>query len=338
MQKQLDILSIEKRYEAFEKDTNYGNPDELKRFIRTIDLNASTRPEPFSLNDIAILPMEKKVLEPPDGIKVRQEKLILPARIKTGNPDFDKPVFYLLRKGDLNSRKCIIIVPGGHVTTRYFSFLKDSFNELIKRDYDILFYIPPFKLCRKINRDDKNNDLIILNTRHNIYYMLLAVSELRSAISCLKQMQVSSIGLFGGSTGGSMVLLVSILEKVDHVSVMEPVVDWSYTLVKNPHLGKLRQKMYRAGFNNDLLIRAYRTISPLAYKPGKNQNNIQILYPRNDQYTPKHVIDRFVKKWNIKHFNEYKRGHVTVLINDSMFKGYFSFLDNPLCQESCRLH
>ena len=315
------------RYRHFENDTNYGDPDELKRYINTINLKADTRPVRFTLNDVMTAPLEKELLEPPDGITLIQEKLILPTRIRTGNPFLDRAVFYLFRRGDLKSRNCVIIVPGGHVSNHYFSFLENSFNELIRRDYDVLFYIPPFRLSRKNSSENAGDDFIILNTKHNISYMLMSVSELRSAISYLRKSRVNSIGLFGGSIGGSMALLVSLTEKLDHISVMEPVVDWSYTLVKNAHLRKLREKLNSAGFDNKLLCRAYSVISPVAYNPGINMHTIQVLYPRYDPYTPRQVMARFVKKWDINYFNEYERSHVTVLIDNEMFKGYFSFLD-----------
>ena len=327
VQKKLDIFSMESRYKNFENDTNYGAPDELKRYINSINLKADTRPVRFTLDDVMTAPLGKELLEPPDGIELIQEKLILPTRIKTGNLSLDRALFYLFRRGDLKSRNCIIIVPGGHVSNHYFSCLEDSFNELIRRDYDLLFYVPPFRLSRKNSSEDAGDDFILLNTKHNIRYMLMSVSELRSAISYLRKNGVNSIGLFGGSIGGSMALLVSLSEKVDHISVMEPVVDWTYTLVKNIHLHKLREKLNSAGFDNELLCRAYSLISPVAYNPEKNMRTIQVLYPRYDQYTPKQVMARFVKKWDIKYFNQYQRSHVTVLINNEMFKGYFSFLD-----------
>ena len=196
VQKKLDILSMAGRYRHFENDTNYGDPDELKRYINTINLKADTRPVRFTLNDVMTAPLEKELLEPPDGITLIQEKLILPTRIRTGNPFLDRAVFYLFRRGDLKSRNCVIIVPGGHVSNHYFSFLENSFNELIRRDYDVLFYIPPFRLSRKNSSENAGDDFIILNTKHNISYMLMSVSELRSAISYLRKSRVNSIGLF----------------------------------------------------------------------------------------------------------------------------------------------
>lgn len=325
LQKSLDICSIQRRNDQFENDKDYGNPEALRNYIASIDLKKDTEPLDFRLEDIKTTTLGKPLVKPRVGLKLIQEKILLPSKMKTGNPDVDKAVFYLVRKGNLKNRNVIFVAPGGPISECYLSFLNGYFNDIIQKDYDILFYVPPYFLDRKDLKEEK--EFFTMNTQHNVFIMLKSINELRTAILFLKKHEVNSIGVFGGSLGGSMALLVAVVDHVDHISVMEPVVDWCFTLVRNTHLSKLNERLNNAGFDDELLCEAYAIISPAVYSPYNEFENLQILYPKYDQYTPTEIMYPFKEKWRIKYFDEYEKSHVTVLFNNDMFKGYFSFLE-----------
>ncbi len=332
LQKRLDILSIEYRNKDFAENTDYGNVDQLRDYIETIDLESDTVPINFTMDDVRISLLDEPVLEDIDDISVIQEKIILPSSMRTGNPDIDRTVLYVFRQKELENRNVILVAPGGPMNEKYFKYICGYLSDAIRRGYDVIMYIPPYFL----DRAEPENSFFTLNTRHNVSAIIQSVKEIRTTLFYLRKRRVNSVGMFGGSLGGSLVLLASLYENVDHISVMEPVVDWCYTLVKNEYFSPTMVRIKKAGFNADMLCSAYKKVSPCSYSPNQKNRNIQILYPKYDQYTPSTVMYPFSRKWNIKHFDEYERSHVTVLINDDMFQGYYSFLDSLASKEATR--
>ncbi len=325
IQKSIDIRGIKSDEKNFTSDYNPGTPEELQHFLDNLSIKDATKP--LHLDKVTIQPMDRWKLKSQPGRTLIMEKASFPSEIK--HPDGnDTAVFYIFRQGELKNRKVILWVPGMGVSDMAFRFIKNFFNESLKRDYDIVFFVPPYHLERTEKGKKTGEGFFTSNTIGNFKVILSSIQELRTMYSWLKKEGVSEIGGWGGSMGGSMLLLLSGIETLDHICVMIPVIDWKAGILNNSNLAEYKKLLVKSGFSEELLDKAYEILSP-AYNTLKiDPLRTMVLYAEYDQITPVSITETFIKKYSIQNTKKYKRSHGTILLSSDLYKDYGKFLDS----------
>ena len=325
-QKNLDYSDMEDTANSVLEDYNPGRPEDLVEYLNTTSLEASSKP--FGLNEISITPLDKWRIEHPLGYTLIQEKITFPSQVREGMAKVNRATFYLYRRGSLKGRRVIILLPGLKVGDPALFLIDRYFDEMLKRDYDILFYVTPFHMERREEGKKDGEELFTSNTIENISVIYSSAREIRTALNYLKKEGVSSIGGWGGSIGGGMLLLLSSMIRFDHMVVMTPIVDWRSVTIDSDAMKALRSRLNEAGFSDELLYRAYDRISPIHYVSTVDPTRVMISLAQYDQLTPPGLLKTFAAKWNISRIRSYERSHVTILLTFEMYEDYGDFLDS----------
>jgi len=325
VQKRMDISGLEDLAADITADVPPGSPDKLHAFVNTTSLAKDT--EPASDIHFAISPLTKWHIQHPSSNKLIMEKITFPSRIQHKN-GLDAAVFYVYRNGALKDKKVILWIPGAGVSDFAFRFIKYFFFEALVRNYNIVFYVPPYHLERTEAGKKNGEGLLTPDHERNISILLNSVRELRTMISYLKTNGVAKIGGWGGSIGATMLLLTEQMEEFDHLNMMIPIIDFDTVIFKNVHMINAVAQFEGAGFAESLLAQAYGIVNPIKYQLKINQNRVQIMYAEYDQLTPESVIVEFAQKTNIKKIIAYPRSHATMLLANKLYADYGMFLDS----------
>jgi hypothetical protein len=323
-QKQLDISGLKDLSADITADVPAGNPEKLQEFVHTITLAKDTEPAP----DIhfTVSPLLKWQIEHPSGDKLITEKITFPSGIRHHN-GMDTAIFYVYRTGELKDKKVILWVPGAGVSDFAFRFIKYFFYDALARNYNIVFYVPPYHLERA--EAGKKNGVGMLASDHerNITVLLNSVRELRTMISHLKRNGVTKIGGWGGSIGATMLLLTEQMEEFDHLNLMIPIIDFDTVIFRNKHMRDAVIQFEKEGFSENLLEQTYGIVNPIKYQLKVDPDRVQIMYAEYDQLTPEMDMVAFAQKNKIKKLIAYPRSHATMLLTRKIYGDYSLFLD-----------
>jgi len=324
-QKQLDISGLKDLSADITADIPVGSPEKLQAFISHTSLKNDT--EPLSDLHFSLSPLEKWPIEHPSGDKLITEKITFPSGLRNQN-GMDTTVFYVYRTGELKDKKVILWVPGAGVSDFAFRFIKYFFFEALDRNYNIVFYVPPYHLER--TEAGKKNGVGMLTQDHekNISVLLNSVRELRTMISYLKRNGVTKIGGWGGSIGATMLLLTEQTEEFDHLNLMIPIIDFDTVIFRNTHMRDAVAQFEKAGFSENLLEQAYGLVNSSRYHLKVDPNRVQIMYAEYDQLMPERTMIAFAQKNNIKKLMGYPRSHATMLLTRKIYGDYGLFLDS----------
>jgi hypothetical protein len=319
VQKQIDISSEKDLANNIVENFESGNPDSLKNHLSKFSLEKETKP---NLNtSFKIQGKPRWSLTSPKGTTLIQERISFPSELPN-----DTAFFYIFRKGDFKNRNVIIWVPGFRVSDLAFRFIKDIFYSELQNDYDIVFYVPPYHLERKIIGKNDGDGFFTANTLHNMNVLLNMTREIRTMHQYLESKNVKSISAWGGSTGASSILIASSMNKFDHISLMIPVVSWTNLALKQPFLKEINMRLNKNGFGDSLLHKSYSLVSAENYKTLTRADRIFIQNSEYDQLIPTAIIDSFCYKNKILKHTTYKTGHGTILLSKKMFKDYAEFI------------
>ncbi|MFO7570185.1 MAG: hypothetical protein R6W75_10350 [Smithellaceae bacterium] len=324
-QKQLDIMGLKDLSTEITVGDHAGTPEKLRAFVHATRFAKDTQPAAdihFTLS-----PLAKWQIEHPSGDKLITEKITFPSGIRHQN-GMDTAVFYVYRTGELKDKKVILWVPGAGVSDFAFRFIKYFFMTALARNYNIVFYVPPYHLER--TQAGKGNGVGMLTPDHerNISGLLNVVKELRTIISYLKSSGVTKIGGWGGSIGATMLLLTEQTEEFDHLSMMIPVIDFDTVIFRNKHMRHAVVQFEKAGFSENLLDQAYGIVNPMTYQLKVDPNRVQIMYAQYDQLTPESAVMVFAQKNHIEKLRGYPRSHATMLLTKKIYRDYDLFLDS----------
>jgi hypothetical protein len=325
MQEKLDKKSIAELVNDIDKNFNAGNPDSLKAYLKNLSIEKETAPIYDSC--IKIDGQPRWILESPDKGDLIQERVSFPSLI-TKDGQSDTAFFYIYRKSDFKNRDVILWIPGFRVSDFGFKFIKKFFRIELLNDYDIVFYVPPYHLERKINGKNDGDGFFSANTQQNINMLLNMTREIRTMYKYLKSKNVKSISGWGASTGASSVLIASSFDYFEHLSLMIPVVDWANIALDNPMMKNIDLRLTQNGFSDSFLRQAYSFVSPINYKSLTKPDNIHIQYSELDQLIPANIITSYCTKFGIKKKHAYKTSHGTILLSSKMFADYKTFLDS----------
>lgn len=325
IQKRMDISGLKDLAADISPDINTGSPEKLRAFVNKTSLKKET--EPASDTHFIISPLMKWHIQHPSGDKLFMEKITFPSGIRHKN-GLDTAVFYVYRTGELKDKKVILWVPGAGVSDFAFRFIKYFFFEALVRNYNIIFYVPPYHLERTEAGKKNGEGLLTPDHERNISVLLNSVRELRTMISYLKSNGVTKIGGWGGSIGATMLLLTEQMEEFDHLNIMIPIINLDTVLFKNIYMRNAVAQFESAGFSESLLTHAYGIVNPVKYQLKINPGCVQVMYAEYDQLTPKSVMVEFAQKNNIKKIISYPRSHATMLLANKLYADYGLFLDS----------
>ena len=324
VQKRMDISGLNDLAEDITPDKNTGSPEKLQAFVNTLSLKKDT--EPSSDIRFTISPLEKWHMEHPSGDKLIMEKITFPSLIKH-QKGADTATFYIYRKGELKDKKVILWVPGAGVSDLAFHFIKHFFLEGLVRNYNIVFYVPPYHLERTEAGKNNGDGLFMSNPERNISVLLNSVRELRTMISYLKSNGVTKIGGWGGSIGATILLLAEQIEEFDHINIMIPVINLETVVFKNDYMCDAVAQFEKAGFSENLLERAYGIVNPIKYRLKVDPTRVQIMYAEYDQLTPVSAMLKYAQENKINKLIAYPRSHTTILLTSRLYDDYGLFLD-----------
>jgi hypothetical protein len=325
IQKSLDISGLKDLAADMTADIPSGSPEKLRTFVHTTSLTEDT--EPASDIHFTVSPLTKWQMKHPSGDKLIMEKIAFPSGIRHKN-GWDTAVFYVYRTGEFKDKKVILWVPGAGVSDFAFRFIKYFFLEGLTRNYNIVFYVPPYHLERTEAGKSNGEGLLTPEHERNISVLLSGVRELRTMISYLKNRGVKTIGGWGGSIGATMLMLTAQTEELDHLNMMIPIIDFDTVIFKNRHMRDAVAQFKKAGFPESLLTEAYGIVNPVNYQLSIDPNRVQIMYAEYDQLTPESDMIKYSQKNNIKKIIDYPRSHATMLLTSRLFEDYGSFLNS----------
>ncbi|MBN1847765.1 MAG: hypothetical protein JW932_04190 [Deltaproteobacteria bacterium] len=324
IQKKIDTSSLSGVAKDIQEDFRPGNPEDLRNLIKDFSLETETRP--LFLNDIKVEPLDRWEIKHPLGKDLIMEKISFPSLI-THEKGFDRAVFYIYRSPEWKDKDVILWAPGMAVSDFAFHLIKHFFDEEIKRDYNIVFYVPPFHLERTEEGKENSEGLFTADVERNVKVFLNTVRELRTISEYLRGEGVQNIGGWGGSIGATMLLLTSQMVDLDHLCIMIPILDWGTVLLNKEHMGEVVSRLGENGFDEILIRGAYDLINPVQYELNMNPERIHVMYGEYDQLTPPDVIIEYAQNNGISKISSYERSHATILLTRKLYQDYGLFLD-----------
>lgn len=323
-QKQLDISGLKDLSRDITADVPAGSPEKLQAFVRTTTLTKDTEPAPDV--HFTVSPLVKWPIEHPSGEMLITEKITFPSGIRH-QKGMDTAFFYVYRTGELKDKKVILWVPGAGVSDFAFRFIKYFFLEALARNYNIVFYVPPYHLERTDAGGKNGVGMLTPDHERNITVLLNSVRELRTVMVYLKRNGVAEIGGWGGSIGATMLLLTEQTEAFDHLNLMIPIIDFDTVIFRNKYMVGAVTQFEKAGYSIKLLEQVYGIVNPIKYQLKVDPNRVQIMYAEYDQLTPEPAMIAFAQKNNIQKLMGYPRSHATMLLTRKIYGDYGLFLD-----------
>jgi hypothetical protein len=126
--------------------------------------------------------------------------------------------------------------------------------------------------------------------------------------------------------GAAMLLLAENVERLDHLTVMIPVLDWRALMLDHELTAPAVNRLLVSGYDRPLLERAYRLLSPVNHALQLPPARVQILYARQDQLTPEATTRRYATHRRIDAVRAYEHSHATILLAGDLDTDYRTFL------------
>ncbi|MEI6876108.1 MAG: hypothetical protein WCL50_13370 [Spirochaetota bacterium] len=316
VQRNLDDSGLDDIGKRLAVQAPIGGPELLKTFLATFDPFAG---EPAELSRLHREPLDLWSMKSPAFPDLVEERLSFPS------PLGDRAVFYLYHRGPIVGKKALLWVPGYGVSDFAFLFIENFFKAELEKGYTILFYNLPYHLERRAEGKAVGEGLISLDTITNLRTFDGILADLRAGLAFLRDEKASSVSGWGGSMGAAILWTLSSRERLDHLCLLIPVVDWT-TLLFNPRLGGGLAILEGRGFDRALLERAYSAFSPAKTGTLTEPDSIALLYARQDQLTPEARTLAFAKDRSIHDIQGYEQSHTTMLLDSRIYEDYALFL------------
>jgi hypothetical protein len=334
----MDRAGLEAMAERVTENFNPGTPAELEAFLSEIDIEQETR---ATTDEVALahesvdgVPPEKWLLRDSIESQLRERRYrfrgpfdaLIPEHVLERESPARSAVFYRYELVNEPSKGTVLYLPGLGVSDFAFRFIHRFFLSILRAGWDLAIYVPPFHLERAGEGDDMQYNLLSSNIETNIRYQMAMIKEVRTMIRVLKQDGAGPVGAWGGSMGASTLLLSSQWEELDHASMMIPIVDWNVVLAGDICMEECVPAFREAGFDEDLVTRAYSLISPAEYPLAISAERVAIQAAQADQLTPPAVIEEFAHARGVDSVKRYRGSHATILLNSRVYRDYAKFL------------
>jgi len=336
--KRIDRSRLKSMAEHINEDFNPGPPEELEAFLAELDIKEMTKPTESEVEKagkaVKGTPPENWLLEEKLGSRLLQRRyvftkpfdILIPEDMLERQSPARKGIFYRYELKEKQPKGTILFLPGLGVSDFAFKFIDRFFLTILEEGWDLLIYIPPFHLERVGEGEDVELTLFTENIEANMRYQLAMVREIRTMITLLQKEDAKPLGAWGGSMGAATLLLTSLWEDIDHAAIMIPIVDWNLVLTGDICMEKCVPAFRKAGFDEELITKAYNRISPAEYPLGINPERMLIQIADADQLTPPVAIEKYAENRNVDRIKRYSGSHATILLNSRVYKGYKDFL------------
>ena len=216
IQKYLDATGIKEIAKEFKENFNAGEPETLRNYIDTFNLQKNTIP--IEINNITVSKFRNKKVAEIVGENITAKLLSFPSHITVPEKQ-DTARFFIFQNSKIQNNKAILWIPGKGISNFAFRFIKDIFYTELKHGYNILLYIPPYHMSRKTENSPET--FFTSNVYYNLQLYTECIRELRTAYHFLKKQNVNSISGWGGSMGASMLCELTNIETFEHICLID---------------------------------------------------------------------------------------------------------------------
>ena len=325
IQKRIDISSIKDLKQELFTEFQPGDPMELMLLLDSLDLEEDTKP--LFIEKINIRKRKKWRLNDEFDDTLVEEIITFPSLLSKYIPG-DSARFYTYRISDYKKSKTILWVPGFGVSDKAFYFIKKLFIEELKHGYNVVVYIPPYHLERKLKNKNDGDGFFSSNMQKNLIINFEELREIRTINQFLINQGVEEISAWGGSMGASTLLLSTKFNTYNHITLMIPLIDWREAVFSNQIFNPFVDSLASSGFDSLLIAKVLGKISPVTYNIPIKPDKIFIQYAKYDQLSSEFVIQKFTQRNNITNVKSYKTSHATILLSRKLYKDYAAFLES----------
>lgn len=325
VQKRIDISSIKDLKQELFTDFKPGDPKKLMLLVDSLDLENDTKP--LFIDKIKTRKRKKWKLNDQITGDLVEEVITFPSLLSEYIPG-DSARFYTYRVSDFKKSKTILWIPGFGVSDKAFYFIKRIFIEELKHGYNVVVYIPPYHLERKLPDKNDGDGFFTSNMQKNLITNLEELREIRTINRFLIKQGVEEISAWGGSMGASTLLLSTKFTKYNHITLMIPLIDWSEAVFSNNIFNSFVDSLMSSGFDSLSITKALGKISPVTYNIPINPDKTFVQYAKYDQLSSELIIQKYTQRNNITNVKSYKTSHATILLSRRLYKDYAAFLDS----------
>jgi len=306
-------------------DFEAGNPEKLKLYIDSLNIVDDT--EPLFLEQIEIRKRKNWSLKSKIKCDLTETVISFPSFLSKNIPG-DSARFYSYQISDFENSKTILWVPGFGVSDKAFHLIKHIFIEELKQGYNVIVYIPPYHLDRKLPGKSDGDGFFSANLQQNLFTSFEQLREIRTINLFLKKQGIKELSAWGGSMGASTVLLSSKFTNYQHICLMIPVINWQTVILGNNHFKSMVDSLNKHGFDSITIAKAFNKMSPTAYRLPVMPDNMFVQYAKYDQLSSESDILSFIKENSITKVKAYNTGHATILLSKCVYEDYAAFLNS----------
>jgi len=334
-QERVDNNSVRDYAQSLVERYDGQSPHELMVFLGQAAApwqgGGSDRPD-----DLTVSIGAARSVEHPQGQEIVQSTLSFTSAFSSGDETVDRAQFFIYHTGsaDLSGRRAVLWLPGMGFSDLALRFVDRFFDAILEAGYVLVVYIPPYHLTR-LPDDKQNSELLHPDVQESLSRVNAMTGEIITAYRWLESEGVATIGAWGGSIGAALAMMAGHAVDFDHLAVMIPVIDFRTLIPLHPEMNEYFARAAADGLTSDLLLAAYRTISPVAYDLPVPPERVLILAARYDQLIPLPVISAYARAHRITEFYTYSTSHATILLEGQMYERYRQWLQQlPLLELS----
>lgn len=214
--------------------------------------------------------------------------------------------------GNEKSTAAMVMVHGSFAPS--FAAEKLLAKPLLKNDIHVFALAAPYHMDRMPGNSAFSGQYLLSGDIPRLIGGLVqCVADYRALIKYLKSTGYTKIFIEGISMGGTIALLVMVLEKINGGYLLMPAVDFYNVFNQAPMAKAIRQSALKAGWQQETLKKAFQCIKPgeLGF-PKTETSKIELHYGKYDMQVRPLTIEKFIRQWRGIQSYDYQRGHRTM--------------------------
>ncbi len=265
-----------------------------------------------------------------DDSGLTQEVITFPSAISLDHPESNTARAYVYRHGRLGERPVVIWVPGQYVFNLVLVPISWFTHEIVTRGADVVLMVPPYHLDRTPSGFASGDAVFATSFADHLGVYAQELSDLRRIIAWLRGQGVRTVGGFGASAGGMLLLRIATWERsLDFLTVFIPLIRLGAVL-DAPDTEPMRQRVREEGRSLDEVKRIYAALDPSLAGPQISPERISVLYGRFDPVAPAAITEEWARSWGVTRLLAYDRGHTLAFFTRQMYRDYARLLDEDL--------